>query len=150
MKKFATLTVLLALALITKAQLNPVSWSFSAKKTGDKTYEVSMTATLQNNWHIYAQVQNDDVSVVPTTFTINPNPLFTVDGKIAEVGKLEKHKDKDLNVTLQQYSQTVTFVQKIKLKANVKTNFTGTVEYQTCDDHQCLPPKKVNFSIAIK
>jgi len=150
MKKFATLTVLLALGLITKAQLNPVSWSFSAKKTGDKTYEVSMTATLQNNWHIYAQVQNDDVSVVPTTFTINPNPLFTADGKIAEVGKLEKHKDKDLNVTLQQYSQSVTFVQKIKLKANVKTNFTGTVEYQTCDDHQCLPPKKVNFSIAIK
>jgi thiol:disulfide interchange protein DsbD len=41
-------------------------------------------------------------------------------------------------------------VQKIKLKANVKTNFKGNVEYQTCDDKKCLPPKTVNFDVTIK
>lgn len=130
--------------------LNPVTWSFSAKKTGDKMYEVSMTATMQNKWHLYSQNQPGDVDIIPTTFTISRNPLFTLEGKIKEVGNLEKYNDKDLGVTLHQYSKTVTFVQKVKMKGNVKTSFNGSVEYQTCDDHQCLPPKTVPFSIALK
>ncbi|MGB3153387.1 MAG: protein-disulfide reductase DsbD domain-containing protein, partial [Chitinophagaceae bacterium] len=97
-----------------------------------------------------SQTQPDDAIAIPTTFTINANPLFTKEGKVKEVGKVEKFTDADLGVSANQYSKTVTFIQKIKLKANVKTNFTGNVEYQTCDDHQCLPPKKVNFSVAIK
>lgn len=109
-----------------------------------------MVATMQTGWHLYSQSQPDDAIAIPTTFTITPNPLFTLDGKIKEVGKMEVMKDKDLGVSANQYSKTVTFVQKIKLKANVKTNFKGNVEYQTCDDKKCLPPKTVNFDIAIK
>ncbi len=147
------LSVLIASVLLTislQAQLNPVSWSFSAQKVGDKTYEIQMVATMQTGWHLYSQVQPEDAIAIPTTFTITPNPLFTLDGKIKEVGKMEVMKDKDLGVSANQYSKTVTFVQKIKLKANVKTNFKGNVEYQTCDDKKCLPPKTVNFDIAIK
>ena len=147
------LSVFIAFALLTisvQAQINPVSWSFSAKKIADKTYEVQMVATMQTGWHLYSQSQPDDAIAIPTTFTITPNPLFTLDGKIKEVGKMEVMKDKDLGVSANQYSKTVTFVQKIKLKANVKTNFKGNVEYQTCDDKKCLPPKTVNFDIAIK
>jgi len=147
------LSVFIASVLLTisvQAQLNPVSWSFSAKKVADKTYEVQMVATMQTGWHLYSQIQPDDAIAIPTTFTITPNPLFTLDGKIKEVGKMEVMKDKDLGVSANQYSKTVTFVQKIKLKANVKTNFKGNVEYQTCDDKKCLPPKTVNFDIAIK
>lgn len=147
------LSVLIASVLLTisvQAQLNPVTWSFSAKKVADKTYEVQMVATMQTGWHLYSQIQPDDAIAIPTTFTITPNPLFTLDGKIKEVGKMEVMKDKDLGVSANQYSKMVTFVQKIKLKANVKTNFKGNVEYQTCDDKKCLPPKTVNFDIAIK
>ncbi len=147
------LSVFIASVLLTisvQAQLNPVSWSFSAKKVADKTYEVQMVATMQTGWHLYSQIQPDDAIAIPTTFTITPNPLFTLDGKIKEVGKMEVMKDKDLGVSANQYSKTVTFVQKIKLKANVKTNFKGNVEYQTCDDKKCLPPKTVNFDITIK
>ncbi len=150
MKKLFVLAVVVFTALSGKAQLNPIMWSFSATKTGDKSYEIKMKATIQNKWHLYSQTQPDDAIINPTTFTINANPLFKLDGKIIETGKMEKFKDKELGVSANQYSTTVTFVQKVKLKANVKTNFTGNVEYQTCDDHQCLPPKKVNFSVAIK
>ena len=44
----------------------------------------------------------------------------------------------------------VDFVQVVKLKANAKTNVSGNVEFQTCNDEKCLPPKTVNFSIALK
>lgn len=132
------------------AQLNPVSWSFTSKKIGDKTYEVHLTATMQSGWHLYSQVQPEDAIAIPTGFKLNNNPLLTLDGKIKEVGKMEKFHDAKLEVSANQYAGKVDFVQVVKLKGNVKTNLTGSVEYQTCDDKKCLPPRTVNFSIAIK
>lgn len=150
MKKFFALAVIIFAALTSQAQLNPVSWTFSTKKIADKTYEIHMTATMQNKWHLYSQTQPDDAIAIPTTFTINPNPLFSLEGKIKEVGKMEKFHDAKLDLSANQYSNTVNFVQVVKLKANVKTNFSGNVEFQTCDDQKCLPPKTVNFNVAIK
>ncbi len=132
------------------AQLNPVSWSFASKKIADKTYEVHLTATMQSGWHLYSQVQPEDAIAIPTDFKLNSNPLLTLDGKIKEIGKMEKFHDAKLEVSANQYAGKVDFVQVVKLKANAKTNLTGSVEYQTCDDKKCLPPKTVNFSIPIK
>lgn len=150
MKKIIALAIVVLAGLNGMAQLNPITWSFTATKTGDKTYDIHMKATIQNNWHLYSQKQPGDAIAIPTSFKIKPNPLFALDGKINEVGKMEKMVDKELGVSANQYSKTVDFVQKIKLKAKVKTNIGGSVEYQTCDDHQCLPPKTVNFTVAIQ
>lgn len=128
---------------------NPVSWSFSAKKINSNTYEVHMSATIQSGWHLYSQVQPEDAIAIPTTFEIKSNPLFTLNGKIKEVGKLEKFVDKELDLSANQYSGKVDFVQVVNMKAKVKTNLIGSVEYQTCDDKKCLPPKTVNFNIAL-
>lgn len=150
MKKLFIVILVLFSASGSQAQLNPVTWSFSANKVSDKTYEIHMKATIQNGWHLYSQKQPEDAIAIPTAFTIRANPLFKPDGKIREVGKMELMKDAALGVSANQYSNSVDFVQKIKLKSNAKTNFNGIVEYQTCDDKKCLPPKTVNFSVAIK
>lgn len=134
---------------VANAQLNPVSWSFSSKKITDKTYEIHLTATMASGWHLYSQVQPEDAIAIPTGFKINNNPLLSLEGSITEVGKMEKFHDKKLEVSANQYSGKVDFVQVVKLKANAKTNFTGSVEYQTCDDKKCLPPKTVNFTVAL-
>lgn len=150
MKKTIIFGILLFITFsAANAQFSPVTWTFTAVKVADKTYEIHMKAAMQNNWHLYSQTQPDDVDIIPTTFTINPNPLVTTEGKIKEIGKLEKYKDKILDVTLYQYSNTVTFVQKIVLKAKVKTSFSGSVEYQTCDNEKCLPPKTVRFTVPV-
>ena len=150
MKRIITLVIIVFATFQAQAQLNPVSWSFSARKTGDKIAEVEMRATIQEDWHLYSQTQPEDAIIMPTTFIINPNPLIKLDGKISESGKMERFSDKKLGVSANQYSNSVVFVQKIKLRSNAKTNLTGTVEFQTCDDKKCLPPKRVNFSIPIK
>lgn len=131
------------------AQLNPVSWSFSSKKIADKTYEVHLTATMATGWHLYSQVQPEDAIAIPTGFKINSNPLLSLEGNIRELGKMEKFHDKKLEVSANQYSGKVDFVQVVKLKANAKTNLTGSVEYQTCDDKKCLPPKTVSFTVPL-
>ena len=149
MKKSILLALITVLAVSLKAQ-NPVTWTFSSKKIGDKKFEVHMTATIQSGWHLFSQTQPDDAIAIPTGFVINKNPLLEVDGKIKEVGKLEKFHDAKLEVSAHQYADKVDFVQVVKLKANTVTNVNGVVEFQTCNDEKCLPPKKINFSVALK
>ena len=145
-------TVLFCLFLfgttIASAQ-NPISWSFTSKKLTENSYEVKITATIERGWHLYSQIQPDDAIAMPTTFTITNNPLLEVVGKIKEVGKLEKFRDKELDLSANQYSEKVEFVQTVKLKGKAKTSYSGSVEFQTCDDKKCLPPKTVNFKVAL-
>ena len=149
MKKSVFFLVSLLSMFLAHAQ-NPVSWNFSSKKVSDKTFEVHITASIQPGWHLYAQVQPDDAIAVPTNVTIKNNPLFKLEGKIKEVGDMEKFKDKTLGISAHQYSNKVDFVQVVKLKSTAKTNVSGSVEFQTCDDKKCLPAKTITFNIALK
>jgi hypothetical protein len=150
MKKFSFLLLALFTVALASAQaLNPVSWTFSSKKLGENLYEIQMTASIQKGWHLYSQTQPDDAIAQPTAFSFNKNPLVEFDGKVKEVGKMEKYKDKALGVSAHQYSDKVVFVQKVKLKGKAKTSVTGSLEFQTCNDEKCLPPKTVNLSIAL-
>jgi|SRR5436190_16721512 len=129
---------------------SPVSWNFTSKKISDKTFEVHITADIQSGWHLYSQDQPDDAIAIPTSVKFNNNPLLQPDGKIKEVGKMEKFNDKTLGISANQYSEKVDFVQVVKLKSTAKTNVSGTVQFQTCNDKKCLPPKTVAFDIALK
>ena len=142
-------TIFLFGVISVSAQNNPISWTFTSKKLTNGNYEIHMTATIERGWHLYSQIQPDDAIAMPTTFSITNNPLIEVVGKIKEVGNLEKFHDKELELSANQYSKSVNFVQTIKLKGKVKTNFSGSVEFQTCDDKKCLPPKTVNFKVAL-
>jgi thiol:disulfide interchange protein DsbD len=142
---------MLAFVAVGNAQLlNPVSWSYSAKKIADNTFEVHITAKMEPGWHLYSQVQPDDAIAEPTSFSFNKNPLLSFEGKTKEEGKMEKFHDAKLDVSANQYSQTVDFVQVIKVKGKAKTNINGSVRYQTCNEEKCLPPKIVNFTVALK
>lgn len=149
MMKSVLVTMFLFGVMSVSAQLNPISWAFTSKKLANGSYEIHMTATIEKGWHLYSQTQPDDAIAMPTTFSITNNPLIEVVGKIKEDGKMEKFHDKELQLSANQYSKTVNFVQTVKLKGQVKTNFSGSVEFQTCDDKKCLPPKTVNFKVAL-
>lgn len=131
-------------------QQSPVSWAFSSKKVSETVYEIHLTATMQPGWHLYSQNQPEDAIAIPTSFSFAKNPLLQYNGSVIEIGKLEKFRDEKLDVSANQYSHKVNFVQKVSVRGKAKTNINGVVEYQTCDDKKCLPPKKVNFSVALK
>lgn len=148
MKKIYLFALMIAAFGCTAAQsVNPVSWSFASKKIDANTYEVQLIANIQPGWHVYSQDQPSDAIAVPASFSFNRHPLLQFDGKVKEVGKLEKFKDKVLGVTAYQYSEKVVFVQKVKVKGNAKTAVSGKLEFQTCNDEKCLPPKTVSFSV---
>ncbi len=149
MKKLFPLIGLFFMVHFLNAQ-SPVSWTFSSKKIADKTFELHLTADIQSGWHLYSQDQPEDAIAIPTSVKLNNNPLLKFDGKAKEVGTMEKFKDKTLGISANQYSEKVDFVQIVKLKANAKTNVSGSVEFQTCNDKKCLPPKTVAFDVPLK
>jgi DsbC/DsbD-like thiol-disulfide interchange protein len=153
MKKLLLGVFVLAFFLSTDKAVaqNPVSWTFSAKKIADQTYELHMTATIQSGWHLYSQKQPGNAVANPTAFTLNSNPLITFEGKIKEDGKMEKYLDTQLDIGANQYAGKVDFVQVVKLKTDkTKTNIAGKVEFQTCNEEKCLPPKTITFSVALQ
>lgn len=145
---FSFLTVMLLSAAAFAQIENPVKWSYTSKKISDKMYEVSITANLDPKWHIYAQDAGEGPA--PTTISFTKNPLVSTEGKVKEVGSLEKEYDKNFGSVLKFYSSKVTFVQKVKLRANVSTVLKGSINYMVCNDRKCLPPKDVPFSIKLE
>ena len=151
MKRIITALFFIGIALVSNAQIaDPVKWTFTSKKIDAKTYEIHLSANIQTGWHLYSQKQPKDAIVNPTEIVFNNNPLISLDGKPREAGKMELYTDKRLGISANQYSGQVEFVQKIKLKVTARTNISGSVEYQTCDDKKCLPPKKLTFNLALK
>lgn len=126
---------------------NPVKWSYSAKKIADKTYELHLTANIDNKWHVYGQDAGDLPAA--TSFSFTANPLVKLEGKVKELGKLEEVYDPNIKTTLKYYSKQVDFVQKIKLRSAANTLVNGVLSYVVCDDKKCLPPTDIAFSIKV-
>jgi len=141
---FFVLTGLVSMAQSEKA----VKWSYAVKKLADKTYEVSMIANISGDYHMYAQNVGVD-GPAPTIFTFTKNPLTILDGNVREVGKVVKKFESVWGGNVNYYEKNVNFVQVVKLKANVKTNLSGKVEFMVCDEKQCLPPSTVDIKVNI-
>jgi thiol:disulfide interchange protein DsbD len=151
-KHFSFLSIIfLSLSLSGFAQMGSakqVSWTFAAKKIGDKKYEVKMTATIAGNYHLYAQIAGVE-GPIPTSITFTPNPLLTMDGKPVEQGKKITKMEEAWGGKVNFYEKTVTFVQVVNAKTKAKTSLNGKIDFMVCDDELCLPPSEVPFKIAI-
>lgn len=147
MKKYLLLfTIIFSVNTLLAQTKDPVTWTYEAKKKTATTYDLIATATLPNPWHIYSQ-NTEDGGPLPTKISFNKNPLVIKVGKVLENGKLEKTFDENFKVNVLYYSNKVSFIQSIKIKALAKTKISGMVEYMVCNDELCLPPTKKSFSI---
>lgn len=149
MKHIFTILSIFLVTMVASAQSSKqVKWSVTTKKIADNTYEVHMTATINNGWHLYAQ----EVGVegpLPTVFSFTKNPLVVIDSKTKEVGKIIKKREEVWGGIVNYYEKSVNFVQVVKLKGKVKTNLTGKVEFMVCNDRECLPPGAFEINVNV-
>lgn len=126
--------------------LKPVKWSYLAKRTSKTEATVLIRATIDKGWHIYSQ-NIEEGGPIKTTFAFVPAKAYKLIGKTVEPKPIVKfEKTFDMNVSY--FEKIVTFQQKVKVGSG-KTVVKGSVEYMVCDDHQCLPPETVEFSIPV-
>lgn len=149
MKKITTTALVLSfIALTTRAQiLTPVHWSYGAKKLSKNEAVIFIKATIDDGWHVYSQYVKDG-GPIKTSFTFPASPEYTLIGKTIEPKPITRNEPV-FKMDVSFFEKEVVFQQKIKLKAGQAT-VKGTLEYMTCNDHQCLPPDDIDFSIPVK
>ena len=147
MKKLLIIIAVLFAAGAQAQILTPVKWSYAAKKTSPNEAVVLIRATIDKGWHIYSQNVKEG-GPVKTSFTFSPSKEYDLSGKTTEP-KAITHFEKSFNMNVSFFENTVTFQQKIKLKAG-KATVKGKLEYMTCNDQKCLPPDDVDFTVEVK
>lgn len=147
--KIVCLSILLAISIRVNAQntINPVTWVANYVAKNATEGELVFTATIEKKWHIYSQ-RPTDAGPIPTSFTIKPTTNFELTGKVEETNAHEEYVPA-FEAKVFVFEETAVFKQKIKLKT--KTNFivNASLEFMTCNDKQCLPPKIVELVIAV-
>jgi hypothetical protein len=147
-KTFLLFFVISLLSLNANSQiLKPISWSYAAKKTSASEATIYIKAKLDKGWHLYSQYVREG-GPAKTTFAFIESKGFNLVGKTIEPKPITQLEPVFL-MEVGFFETFAVFHQKIKLKEkNVVVK--GSVEYMVCNDKQCLPPQKVEFSIPIK
>ncbi|MEZ4997315.1 MAG: hypothetical protein R2758_07605 [Bacteroidales bacterium] len=68
--------------------LEPVAWSFRAEDKGEGNFEIVMTASIDDGWHLYA-MNLEEGGPIATSFTFEPVTGYTLKGKAFAVTKPE-------------------------------------------------------------
>lgn len=142
------LCTFLLLAVNAGAQIyDPVTWEFSYEKKDEKNYELIMTAIIEENSHIYS-MDIPDGGPIPTSFAFDSTGVFRLEGKPFEITVPEEIFDEAFGFKIKTLSNKAEFRQKI---SSGVSGFTvkGVVNFMSCNNTTCSPPKDVEFSVQI-
>jgi DsbC/DsbD-like thiol-disulfide interchange protein len=133
--------------MYSQSHTNPVTWSASYKAISATEGEIIVVATIQNGWHTYSQRPAPD-GPIPTSFSFTPTKQFALIGKTEES---EAHEEfvKSFEANIFVFKDKAEFKQKIKIKGKGGFTIPFSVEYMTCNDMMCLPPKTVELSVKV-
>lgn len=129
-------------------QQEPVSWSAEFRPINDKEGEILVKGTIQKGWHTYSQ-RETDAGPIPTSVTFAPSANYELKGKTEETGAKEEF-DKAFDAKLYVFHDKAVFSQKISIKADRPFSIPLSVEYMSCNDMMCLPPKTVNLQVQVQ
>ena len=137
-----------ALAADAAAQ-DPVQWSAKAAAgtiRGGATFDVALTAKIDEEWHIYSVTQAAG-GPVPTSVTIGAP--FARAGAIRGPDPTSAY-DPNFELRTETYDGTITLIVPVRAPetANPSTLHAG-VTYQACTERLCLPPRTVPLTVRI-
>ena len=112
---------------------NPVSWTTQAKQIDSLTYDVVITATIGEKWHLYATEMPED-GPLPTEFTFQDTTLI---GPLTH-SELITGFDPIFEMELSYFDNKATFYQTIKVVDQSVKDITVDLIYQACDDKLCI------------
>lgn len=150
MQRLLLLCVLLFAGLQSYAlkSSDKVKWTFAADKINDTTFQLVITAKLDEGWHIFSFTPGGDGSMLPPEFNFSPNAHVKLLGKMTESGKKIEEDTKDVMGLIYYYKNKIVYTQKLLARAD--TDLKGVLTFMVCDDNMCLPPEDLEFSIPIK
>ena len=146
MKAFKVVLLLLLTAFSVQGQISdPVKWSASSSKIGDKEYEITVTATIEEHWHIYSQFLEGDDGPIASEIDFKATGLELL-GKTTEPKEITGF-DKTFEMNITYHEGKVDFKQRVKVGDNFKDPVSITAFSMACNDERCLPPEEKELFI---
>lgn len=130
------------------AQQSPVKWDFKSVKVNDSVAELQIHATIQPEWHLYAQKKGEGQIEMPLVFNFTASPQYERLGKVVEPTPQSDYDD-ILDAHSNFYTKQVTFKQRVKVKDSKPFTIKGKLEGQACIEGRCTPVEQ-KFSFDIK
>ncbi len=145
----AIVTLFLLFSIISGAQIiDPVTWEYSVEKISEEEVDLVFTANIDNNWHLYSQ-DIPEGGPIPTRFVFNKSSDFELVGPVVELTEPEEKYDPSFNMMLKLFSEKALFKQRVKITGSDGIKINGSVEFMSCDNSRCLPPKEDDFEFLI-
>ena len=126
----------------------PVKWAYKTVKVNDSVAELQFSATIQPNWHLYAQKKGEGQIEMPLVFNFTKSPKYERIGKVNEPTPQSDYDDL-LDAHSNFYTKQVTFKQRVKVKDDQPFTVQGKLEGQACIEGRCTPIEE-KFSFDIK
>ncbi len=118
--------------------LDPVTWVFEAKKIGDKKYDLILTASIENEWHLYSIEKVED-GPLPTEFIFEEQKGFKVIGEAIEVTKPIKEYEEVFEKEIKFFNNEAVFKVSIELTSDDESiPVVGEIAYMACNDGSCI------------
>jgi thiol:disulfide interchange protein DsbD len=149
MKTITTILLLLA-SLSGFSQIHdPVKWELSAERFAPDSATVTITAEIEEGWHIYNQGENMKDGPIQTAFNFLPNPGYKLVGTTSEEIPLTKKEPAFGYMTVSYFEGRADFIQKIALQSSDSLKLGVEITFMVCSDEMCLPPETREFSVTV-
>ena len=125
----------------------PVSWSASQSAVGNGIYEIKLTASMEDGWHIY-DFGPYDGGPTPSALKVTGKGIELVGGPYV-IGDVHKAYDEIFSMDIGTCSNGVAFAQKVKVLSASAVSVTANIEWQACNDGSCMPPMDEDFTLQL-
>ena len=145
--KLLLLTLLLAVPVF--AQKQPVSWKAEAVQVEGNTYEIRATGTMGGSWHIYDLTDYGSNGPCGTIFTVEAGDKVKLVGDPYISSEVHRGFDDIFGIEIGTCESPVVICQKVELLQGNPVTVPVTVEWQACNDENCIPPDDVTIDVTL-
>ena len=149
MRYFRLLILSLLLAVPAFAQMQPVSWKAEAVQVEGNTYEIRATGTIAGNWHIYDLTDYGSSGPNGTIFTVDAGDKVKLLGDPYISSEVHKGFDDVFGIEIGTCESPVVICQKVELLQGNEVKVPVTVEWQACNDENCIPPDDFTVDVTL-
>ncbi|MFW5754615.1 MAG: cytochrome c biogenesis protein CcdA, partial [Marinilabiliaceae bacterium] len=128
--------------------LEPVEWEFSINEISDTEVEIVAEATIDQGWHLYGADLPEE-GPVPTSLNLVESDEYKAGGDLRQEPEPDLQHDPNFDMELSWFSENARLILPVELANEDVSSIEGYVEFMACDDEQCLPPERVDFTLNI-
>lgn len=149
LKRFLAALCLVLFSVGAYAQFgNPVVWSAKVNKGADNVSEIVLTASIEGDWHVY-DLGPYNGGPMATTLMIESENGVAVSGEPYLLTPSHKEYNDAFKMEIGTCGNGMQIAQKIQTNLPKESKVKIVVEWQTCNEGECLPPTEQELYVTI-